>query len=994
MDGIPYRRAAGMRPDARLDMRLARALLCLLCLFGIALAARAAPVPLGAYQHAQWNAENGAPADIRSLAQTTDGWLWLGTTGGLYRFDGVHFERATGTLGHVRIHEMYAAPTGELYVGVYGGTLMVLHPDGRIVEVPGSDGPTIGTISTMVQDGDGSLWAIGNAIYRWNRKTWQVVDADPLWQTTDIRSLALDADGTVWAAHDRGVRRRVRGTDAFVAVAGDGKGGGLTLAPDGGVWLFPKEGDRLRKLGTAAAAKRPARTNPSGSRFSGIFDASGALWKLRCPQPVCIEHAAVSAASTPRFTERAEAWQLSGTEPRQILEDREGNVWIATQRGLDRFRPSRLVRAGLPTDGAPISMAADAEGRLWAADGIAGTLWQVAPDGAARVVPGPEVSIVVPDGRGGVLLGGRRTIWRETGGKRSAIPLPPGKDGKPLDRRVFVLIDDGKVLWVATPDTSLIGWVDGKWRTWQEFGLEDRIYVLAPGGSGQLWMAQAGGKLLHYDNGKLTHLDAAAAGFVTGIFHGPQPAIGGDGGFGVFIDGTLRMLRAANPDVLRGVSGMVVTPDGDRWLNGAAGIVHVRGADWQRALARPQDELRYELFDAIDGYPGRALVETSLSSAASADGRRLWFIGSEGVAALDTGALQRNAVRPAPVFKGVATARGTLAPAGTVHIPAGAERFGIQFTAPALRMPERMRFEYRLDGFDRDWQDGGTRRAADYTNVVPGTYRFFLRAYNEDGMASAADAVLPLVVEPSLAQTLWFRVLCALALAALGMAAYRYRVRYLTARLTERLRVKTAERERIARALHDSFLQSLQALLMRLDAVTAKMPEDAPPRRELERIRDHADAAIVEGRGHVAELRGGDAADLEAQLERCANELRAAHEGVAFTVRVAGARRALRADVLQEAADIAREALRNAAMHARAGTVCVTLDYGKRRFALDVADDGCGFDPAQARPGHWGLAGMRERAARIDGRIGIDSRPGSGATVTLDVPAKRAYERA
>jgi signal transduction histidine kinase/ligand-binding sensor domain-containing protein len=957
-------------------------------------AARVPAASLDAYQHTAWKAENGVPADIRSLAQTTDGWLWIGTSGGLYRFDGVHFERAAGELGHVRIHEIYAAPTGELYVGTYGDTLMVLRPDGRSGTVPGTETATVGTISTMVQDSAGSLWAIGKAIYRWDGKRWLAVDSDPVWQNTDIRSLALDSDGAIWAAHDHGVRRLARGAAAFEPVDAGGQGGSLSLAPDGGVWLFPKDGAQLRRLGTAGAGTRPVRTNPAGSRFGGLFDGSGALWKLRCPQPVCIGRAAVAPAAAPEFSARAEPWQLSGTEARQILEDREGNVWIATQRGLDRFRPSRLIRSGLPSSGTLISMAADAQGRMWAADALGATLWEVDKDGAARAVPGPAVSIVVPDRHGGVLLGGKRSIWRQQDGRRTEIPLPPGKDGQPVDRRIFVLVDDGKVLWAATPDTSLIGWVGGRWHPWTDFFPEDKLYVLAAGGLGELWIAQAGGTLLHFDNGKMTHHDAAAAGFITGIFPGPQLTVGGDGGFGVLVDGKIRMLRAANTDVLRGISGMVTTPDGDRWLNGAAGIVHVRAADWQHALAQPDSELRYELFDVIDGYPGRALVETSLHSALSADGRRLWFIGSEGVAALDVAALPRNPVQPALVFKGVATADGAPALTAPVRIPAGAERFSVQFTAPALRMPERVRFEYRLDGFDHGWQDGGTRRAADYTNVPPGAYRFFLRAYNEDGVASAGAAMLPIVVEPTLAQTLWFRALLGVVLAALAIGFYRYRVRLLTARLTGHLRVKLTERERIARALHDSFLQSLQGVLMRLDALGARTT-DAAAQRDIEAIRAGANDALVEGRAQLSELRGNDNPDLDDAIVRCLQQVRETAGETRFTFMEEGTRRALHGAVAAEAADIAREALRNAAAHAGAHAVDVTLDYGRQALTVRVADNGSGLPEAVVRDGgragHWGLAGMRERAARIGGRLDIASRQGGGTTVTLSVPAKQAY---
>lgn len=979
---ITLRRAAGLLPGL---------------LFGLTMlqgAPRAAP--LDDYQHTQWKAENGAPAEIRSMAQTTDGWLWLGTSGGLYRFDGVHFERAAGELGHVRIHEMYAGPRGDLFIGEYVGALKILHPDGRVEAIPGSDSPSSGTISAMAQAEDGTLWALGRGVFRWDGQHWLNANDDPVWQHTEIRSLVLGVDGAVWAAHDHGVMRRAPGATAFVAV--DRHGGGLSLGPDGAVWLLPKDGTRVRQLAAPSGngRARPARFNPSGSRFTGLFDTAGTLWKLRCPQPLCIDR--TPAAATASFDTAVEPWQLSGTETRQILEDREGDIWIATHRGLDRFRRIRLRRAALPAGAdAAISMAADAEGRVWAADSGSGVLWQLGADGAFHAVPGPQVSLVVPDGGGGILLGGLHAVWRQAHGRRTAMPLPPGSDGN-AEVKIWVLLDDGKIVWAAGPGIGLIGWQGGKWHPYTDFKLDDKLYILKAAGGGQMWIGRAGGELLHYDNDRLTRYDAGAIGFITGIMPGPELIVGGDGGLGVLVAGKIRMLRAANPDVLRGISGMVTTADGDRWLNGAAGIIHVRAGDWRRAL--DQDiPLRYELFDTLDGYPGRALVETSQPTALSADGRHLWFIGSEGVAGLDTAGLQRNGVRPTPVLKGVHTAQGMLAPGALVRIPAGSGRFGVQFTAPALRMPERIRFEYRLDGFDAGWQDAGARRSADYTNMPPGRYRFRVRAYNEDGLPGGAEAVQALVVEPSLVQTLWFRLLVALLLVALGCALYAYRVRYLTARLTERLRVKTAERERIARALHDSFLQSVQSLLMQVDATAARLPADMPARRELETIREQAREALVEGRGHLAELRadesGRPATDLEGTLCHVLDGLRALAPAVQFTLRVDGRPRALRPEVADDIANIAREALRNAAVHAGGRTVAVTLEYGARALRMRVSDDGVGLDATVAhgagKPGHWGLAGMRERAAQIGADLAIESWPGAGTTVSLTMPAKRAY---
>jgi signal transduction histidine kinase len=447
--------------------------------------------------------------------------------------------------------------------------------------------------------------------------------------------------------------------------------------------------------------------------------------------------------------------------------------------------------------------------------------------------------------------------------------------------------------------------------------------------------------------------------------------------------------------VLRNLSGMVVTPDGDRWLNGFAGLVHVRAADWRQAMQRPDQPLRYELFDASDGYPGHAAFDNRWPGIVSADGRNLWLTASGGVARIDLAQLHRNRVPAQAVVLGVEAGDRTWPARGTVELPAGADHFRILYTAPALRMPERVRFEYRLDGVDAGWIDGGTRRATTYTNIGPGDYVFRVRAVNEDGVAGDAVATLPLHVAPALVQTTWFRLGCAGVLVLLGMQLYRFRMRYVTRRLTERLQVKTAERERIARTLHDTFLQTVQGLVLRVDAVAAQLPPEHRARRQLEHVLDDASQAIGEGRDQLQELRAGDAHVLEDVLAEAIAKLETVYGALAVDLQVSGERRALLAPVADEIAEIAREALRNAFAHAHAAHLHVTLEYGPRALVLCVADDGRGLpEPVRrdgARSGHWGLVGMRERAERIKAKLDICSGPRLGTAVTLTVPGAHAY---
>lgn len=605
------------------------------------------------------------------------------------------------------------------------------------------------------------------------------------------------------------------------------------------------------------------------------------------------------------------------------------------------------------------------------------------------------VTVVASDRHGALLLGGKRTIEVRGRGQTRHIPLPPARDGTAVDLRLIGIRDDGEVLWIASPETGLMGLVDGKWLPRTAFNLPDKIFVSAVGGPGQLWLGLGGGELVLYDKGRNQVFDASAVGLASSIFTEDGVAISGERGMGILKNDRVHLLRAAEPEVLRNVTGMHITPEGDRWLNGAAGAVLVRAADWQRSVADPGQPLRYRLFGAQEGYPGTAVIDTRLPSA-MADGRgRIWLAATGGVVSIDGAALPRNAHAPRVAILGAQAGEVTLAAplAGSLLLPTGSKEFSIDFTAPALRRPDGLRFQYRLDGVDRDWQDAGNRRSAFYTNVAPGAYRFQVRASNEDGVASANTATLGLRIAPTLVESRLFLALCALGIAALGYSLYRYRVRYLTGRLAERLQVRIAERERIARTLHDTFLQTVQALTLRLDTVVRTLPAGDATRGKLEQVLNDTDQAIAEGRDQLQDLRMADGAMLERGIKDALRELQASHPGIAAGLEVNGEVACLGPAMDEDIAEIAREAVRNAFRHAGATRIEVRLTYGGRQLALEVIDDGCGIEDAVLRAGrrdgHWGLVGMRERAARIAGQLQIDSSAGRGTKVGLVVPLAR-----
>jgi signal transduction histidine kinase/ligand-binding sensor domain-containing protein len=958
-------------------------------------------IGLDDYNHTMWRARDGAPAEIQTMAQTPDGWLWLATPDGLYRYDGERFEHyALPTVGmhRNRIYRLLAQPNGDLWIAYTVGGLSVLRRDGSFEEVDTPSHSAIGPIGGLAIDADGSVWATANpGVFHYLHHAWTPVDVGPSWPSDGNVSMLLDQYQRLWAANRNGVYLLNRHSGKFEQRPSNGAGGSLIQSPDGRLWAA--EGGQTRLVDTPAVAKtlpRPPFYAQATSHWAGQFDRDGNLWALNCPVGVCLVAGAghsdrpVLDASQLATGRLYQPWQLSARSLNTVLEDREGDIWIASQAGLDRFRENKLLPVHVAADASSFSMARDADGNTWTADPYTGILWRLSPDTAPVAERGVYARVIASDRDGALLMAGKRTIERRYRGTVQQIALPPDRTGKTADLTVIGMLDDGKVLWMTAMETGLMGYVDGQWRPRSAFNLPPRIFIASAAGKGQLWLGMDDGAMILYDNGKLTRYDASALGLAAGIFPRTELIVSGDRGTGILKDGRFRALRATDPEVLRNVSGLAVSPNGDHWFNGAKGIVLVRGQDWRDIVADPDRELRYELLDAQEGYPGRAALENRLPTVLDSGDGQLWFRATGGIVRIDTGKLKINGIRPSAEILRVNTPSTSQTALAPLRLPPGSQAFNIDFTAPGLRRPEGMRFQYRLRGVDESWQTAGARRTAFYTNVAPGRYQFAVRAINEDGLAGAGEAVLPLTIAPTVFQTLWFKLLCVAVAAALAYGLYRYRVRRVTADLARTLHVRMDERERIARTLHDTILQSVQAIILRLHALGRDLPAGGATRGALETLLAQADKTVAEGRDQVHELRRAGDADLPALVAASARELADLYPGIAFDLRVSGGPRPLRPEVGEEIGEIAREALRNAFRHSGGDSVTADIAYGRGALTVRIVDNGTGIDAVPAggeRPRHWGIIGMRERATRIGATLDIGGAPGAGTVVRLSLKA-------
>ncbi len=434
------------------------------------------------------------------------------------------------------------------------------------------------------------------------------------------------------------------------------------------------------------------------------------------------------------------------------------------------------------------------------------------------------------------------------------------------------------------------------------------------------------------------------------------------------------------------------------WLHTDCGVVQFPDSELQRWRADPEAVVQTQVYDVLDG--SRPAGGPSFNSAAYSPDGRVWFATGFVVEMVDPSRLLQKAPPAETYIESVIVDRKELPATANLRVEPHPRDLQIDYTSPTFLIPQRVKFRYRLDGYDRDWHDAGTRRQAYYTDLPPGKYTFRVIASNSDGVWDDTPARLDFSVTPTYYQTNWFRALCAVFFMALLWAAYQWRVRQLRHQFEMTLDARVGECTRIARELHDTLLQGFHGVLLRFQTAFQLLPERPVEAKEkLGSAIEQAAEAITEGRDAVQGLRDSTTQtnDLALAISTLGEELAADPTGhrPAFRVAVEGQSRDLHPILRDEVYKIAAEALRNAFLHAYAKQVEVEIRYDNERFRLRVRDDGKGIDAAilsqQGKERHFGLPGMRERATLIGGTLTIWSEVDAGTEVELRLPAAIAY---
>jgi signal transduction histidine kinase/ligand-binding sensor domain-containing protein len=970
---------------------------------------------VGQLHHTAWTPKDGAPPNASTIVQTSDGWLWFGSTSGLYRFDGLRFERVEVPWHESRRSQVISAllplETGELWIGhgrAFGGASVL--KGGRFTHFDETKGFGEDRVLAFEQDADGTLWAAtANGLMHFDGERWS--NTAGTWSFRDNRSvpIARDSNGVLWVAGATEVFSLPRGSRSFepsgVVTTSQAT---LVRSPDGRVWYADASSARL--LSAQRGSDTGLKEGTTRASSPVLMDRDGNVWSAT--------RQGLRRSRGDNDAQRVEAFTanngLSGEIVNTILEDREGNLWTTTPGGVDRFRHTNISRLP-PSLGAPpgVGLAAGDRGVVWMAsqEGVGpagnGGIWRF-DGGLHHVQPKeiPSATAIHRDTRGSVWIGAPGGIWRYDGARFDKVIEPPAAAGNDLVQALAV--DATGDVWVAFVDSGLYRFHAGTWQ--RNGGLEElpdiRPTIMTSDSSGRLWFGYRSNQLALIDQGRATlfgERDGLQIATIVAISTGRYVLVGGDGGVGLVQAGRVRMLRLEDRPTLDPVVGIVETGNGDVWLNSWGGALRIAATDMKQFEQDARYGLSVEVFDAEDGYPGPGPMSRPRpfpSMAAATDGR-IWLVGQDGLAWIDPDRVRRNTVPPGVIVRSLRAdgSQQSLTPNGLQALPKDTRTVEIEYAGISHSHPERVQFRYRLEGIDKDWVHAGTRREVFYSNLGPGQYRFRIMAANEYAVWNESGATLAFAIPPLFWQTRTFMVLCVATALGVLIALFRFRVHQVTTRERAWLEARLAERERIARELHDTLLQSVQGLLLRLQLVLDRIPEREPAREMMEQALDRAESALIEGRDRVRDLRSGDVAgaSLAESLRDAGNELEQNKVGTQLRVVTQGSARPLHPIVRDEAYWIGREALINAFRHSNASAVEVEVRYGWRALRVHVRDNGGGIAAgvleSGGRGGHWGLPGMHERARKIRARLQIWSAAGAGTEVELRVPATLAYRK-
>ena len=957
---------------------------------------------LSHYVREQWTTETKFPGGtVNGIAQTADGHLWIGTDKGLLRFDGFDFKpvsfTSTTAASAVSILQLLTDAGGNLWIRPQGADL-VRQKNGKFEGV--RYGPV--AITAVSKDNhDGVLVSdIQQGTFRFRADDVQKLGpASP-----PVISLAETEQGEIWLG--------TLGDGLFVLTGGRATQVNTGL-PDRKINCLLATGDDELWVGTDRGLYRGKDKKFRRIELPSFLGNVQVLSLLR-------DRDSNIWAGTTRGLFRINAKGISFSEENELrgdgginilFEDREGNLWFGGARGLGRIRDSAFETYSSASDrrfehNGPVYV--DSAGRTWTAPAQGGLY--VLQDGRiqpVRLIPPNEVVYSI-NGREDVVWVGRQrgglTRLRFRNGAIASQSYTKS-NGLPQNSIYAVYESSDGSAWAGTLNGGVSKFKDGRFTTYTTTdGLaSNTVSAILESRDGAMWFATPSG-LSSFSNGRwktYTTLDGLPSLEVNCLFEDSSGTLwsGTSAGLAFFASNRFQPPHEL-PGVLRKqIVGMAEDKRGNLWIVTSDHVLRVpRDKLLNGGVVQEAEVREYGQADGLESTEG---VKRSRSVVSDSVGR-IWFSLRRGLSVVKPSQITDNSAPALLHIEAVFADGNPVEFQQTFRISTKRQKTTFRFVALSLANPERVRYRYRLDGFDHGWSEPVANREATYTNLEAASYRFRVIACNSDGLWNASEALVGFEVEPTIWQTWWFRTGSAALILLLVWCVYLYRLHQLAREFHIRLEERVGERTRVARELHDTLLQSFHGLLLRFQAATNLLPErPAEAKKTLESAIDRAAQAITEGRDAVQGLRSSAvaASDFALTINTLGQELACGETNPSatdFHVEVEGSPLNLNPIFRDEVYRIAGEALRNAFRHAQARRIEVEIRYDQRQLRLRVRDDGKGIDAEQVNgdgyAGHYGLRGMRERAKLLGGELAVWSQRDSGTEVELSVPASRAYE--
>jgi signal transduction histidine kinase len=959
-----------------------------------------------------WTATDGAPPDIEALAQTDDGFLWASAASGLFKFDGTRFEPFRSPFGDrllsTRIYSMFASPSGGLWVGyTFGGFSFV--DNGRVTNYAIESG----SVHSFAQDRSGIVWAgTTTGLWRFDQSSWQPVARGWNVAAGVVRQVRFDSQGILWALV------------------------GTTGAPKDLIYLMPgsRQFKTARKNVSAEQflwnSDQSVVTEPAASPTSDpvqdsdarllaypvvteniqFIDRNNSIWAALEDKPGVMRlpgerlHDAFNKVSA-----SGETYHITPNE-KAALVDREGNIWLGDPNGIHRFFYTPLIRQEFPVaaveGAAGFAVAADDNGAVWisfnSGNYTKATLYHVLSGKSERHLLPLTYLVAYRASDKTFWFSGEGCLWHLVGHDFVRVDLPPEMSNQ-FNFLQSITADQRGGTWVSFGRHGLYRLADGIWTPYGgRDGLKGTLLFEFTDSLGRVWFGYINNQLVVLDGDQVRRFgpsDGLQLGNIQAIYgRGSKIWIGGDFGLTQFDQGHFHNIAAVNDEFLHGISGIVETREGDLWINGITGIFHIGKVEISEALKDPRYRVRGDHIGTREGLPGVADEVRPLQTAVEGTDGRLWFALRDGVVWLDPAAYsERHPVPPPVTIQSVSADDKSYAPASHLSLPAHTSSVQISYSAVSLSDPESIRFRYQLQEADKGWHEVAGSSPVTYRSLPPGSYHFNVGASDINGVWSDKIATAQFTIPPAFVQTVWFLALCVAAGALAVWALVRLRVRQVAAKVRGRMEAQLTERERIARELHDTLMQSTQGLILTFQGFAGRLAKIDPMRPEMEGALDQADELLNEARDRVIQLRTTPPdGDLAVAMERVGQEIFSGST-TRLSVKSEGRSKPLQPSTADEVRLIIREALQNVRRHAGAQGVELTITYERSELRIRVRDDGRGISAEDMEPTlrstHFGIKGMRERALRIDARLDIRNVPTGGTEVDLRVPTTSASPR-